>query len=203
MSDFFKYTIKEKGYIPAQARTWVRNPQEGSSWEDKIWAVRSSYPPTTGNILLGQPRFIFKINGLFFHLGRCTCFTTDCEISPHQWGYFSTSSANWSSKLSWFFTEVQAAAKAGSLILGLLNLIYKRYNEYYKKIFLSMLSDLGLKVGILTTYLSAPLKIPLGRWRLWWVGDPSFYMLLDWISPSAYGLCCWPKSWLSLPIEAK
>ena len=141
VSDFFKYTIKEKGYVPAQARTRVRNPQEGSSWEDKIWAVLSSYPPQQEIYSLDNP-------GLFFHLGRCMCFTTDCEISPHQWGYFNTSSANWSSKLSRFFIEVQAAAKTGSLILGLLNLIYKRYNRCYKKIFLIMLSDLGLKVGI-------------------------------------------------------
>ena len=84
MSDFFKYTIKGKGCIPTQARTWVRNLQEeGYFWEDKIWTVWSSYPTPGGY----APWITW---GLFFYLGRCTCFTVDCEISWRRWGYLGS-----------------------------------------------------------------------------------------------------------------
>lgn len=73
VSDFFKYTIK-KGYIPAQARTWVRNPQEGSSGRTRS-GLCVQLPPTTGNIPLDNPGLFFKINGLFFHL-------EDAHVSP-------------------------------------------------------------------------------------------------------------------------
>lgn len=83
-SDFANHAFKGKSCVSTQARTWVRNLQEeGHIWEDKIWAMWSSYPTHEGY----SPWMIWIS---IFYLGRGICFTVDYETSWWWWRYFDS-----------------------------------------------------------------------------------------------------------------